>query len=309
MSTNQDRRAEARKRLREQMEAQARREKQLRIVAASVVAVLVLGLVGFVAWKKYDEKKAREHAENWAACEYAAAEGLPEKVDPKQFEAEGGKDMVKQAEDYNKKIDIAAKKKRDGQAPTGEQPRKGESEITLTTNRGVVQLTLDHSKAPCNVASFVALVKQKFYDDTPCHRLTVAAEAGPGIAVLQCGDPTGTGISGPGYQIDDEKPTDLAASPDGQGVVYPRGTVAMAKSQTPNSAGGQFFLVYKDSPLPADYSVMGTIDEAGLKVLDAIAKDGTKSTDPSSPDSETPKKPVVIEKATLDGQEGLPEAS
>ena len=307
MSTNQDRRAEARKRLREQMEAQARREKQLRIVAASVVAVLVLGLVGFVVWKKYDEKKAREHAENWAACEYAPSEGLPEKIDPKEFEAQGGADMVKQAEDYNKKIDIAAKKKRDGEAPTGEQARRGTSEISLTTDRGVIPLKLDHSKAPCNVASFVGLVKQKYFDDTPCHRLTVADEGGQGIAVLQCGDPTGTGISGPGYQIVDEKPTDLPASPDGQGVVYPRGTVAMAKSQTPDSAGSQFFLVYQDSPLPPEYSVMGTIDEAGLKVLDAIAKDGTKSTDPNDPDSETPKKPVAIKTATLDGQTDFPQ--
>src|SRR5699024_12708078 len=80
----------------------------------------------------------------------------------------------------------------------------------------------------------------------------------------------------------------------------------MAKSQAPDSAGSQFFLVYEDSQLPPEYSVMGTIDEAGLEVLDEIADAGVKSDDPSDPDNQVPAEEVVIETAELVGQQGLP---
>ena len=130
------------------------------------------------------------------------------------------------------------------------------------------------------------------------------------LAVLQCGDPTGTGLSGPGYTVKDEPPTDLAPGAAGasgqQAVVYPRGTVAMAKSQQPDSAGSQFFLVYKDSQLPPDYSVMGTIGEPGLQVLDAIAKDGVKNDDPKSEDNQVPKKPVTIDTAVAGEDQNIP---
>ena len=89
--------------------------------------------------------------------------------------------------------------------------------------------------------------------------------------MLQCGDPTGTGTGGPGYTIPDELPTDAGPSPRAAAVTYPRGTVAMAKTAQPNSGGSQFFLVYADSTLPPDYTVFGTIDDAGLATIDAIA--------------------------------------
>lgn len=304
MSTNQERRAEARQRLREQMEAQARREKQLKIAAASTVAVLLLGLVGVVVWNKQQEARAAEHAANWMTCDYPASEP-PQKVDPKQI-AESGQGTEKDARDYNANIDKINETKRDVQAPTGEQPRRGTAQIALTLDRGEVPLTLDREKAPCNVASFVGLTEQKYFDDTPCHRLVDIKEE-PGMSVLQCGDPSGTGQGGPGYTIVDEKPTDLAPETGGTGtVIYPRGTVAMAKSQMPDSAGSQFFLVIADSALPPEYSVVGTIAEPGLKVLDAIAKDGVKNKDKNSPDNQVPKKPISIESAVLVSQDGLP---
>lgn len=311
MSTNQERRAEARQRLREQMEAQARREKQLKIAAASTVAILLLGLVGVVVWNKQQEARAAEHAANWMTCDYPATEP-PQKVDPKQI-AESGQGTEKDARDYNANVDKIEKSTRDVQAPTGEQPRRGTAEIALTLDRGEVPLTLDREKAPCNVASFVGLVEQKFFDDTPCHRLVDIKEE-PGMSVLQCGDPSGTGQGGPGYSIVDEKPTDLAPAAGGPeaaasgAVTYPRGTVAMAKSQMPNSAGSQFFLVIGDSALPPEYSVVGTIGEPGLEVLDAIAKDGVKSKDQNNPDNQVPRKPISVEKAVLVSQDGLPEA-
>lgn len=307
MSTNQERRAEARQRLREQMEAQARREKQLKIGAAAVVAVVLLGIVGIVVWNKAEQARAEEYAANWLTCEYPEDTSTPEKVDPEEFK-EDGPEVMAEAKRYNERIDTIADTKRDGQSPTGDQPRRGTAAVTIDTNSGEIPLTLDRADAPCNVASFVSLAEQKFFDETECHRLTVAEE-GASLSVLQCGDPTATGLSGPGYSVVDEPPTDLAVAEDGSGMtVYPRGTVAMAKSQTPNSAGSQFFLVYEDSTLPPEYSVMGTVDESGLEVLDKIADAGIKSNEPGDADYQQPTKPVEIEKVTVGAQEGLPEA-
>lgn len=306
MSTNQERRAEARQRLREQMEAQARREKQLKIGAAAVVAVVLLGIVGVVVWNKAEQARAEEHAANWIACDYPATQPR-EKVNPEDYKDQGP-EMVAEARKFNEQTDEINKTKRDGEAPSGEQPRRGTAEVTITTDTGDIPMVLDREGAPCNVASFIGLAEQGFFDDTECHRLTVADETSK-LSVLQCGDPTGTGQSGPGYTVVDEPPTDLAAVEDGTGMsVYPRGTIAMAKAQTPNSAGSQFFLVYKDSELPSEYTVMGTISESGLTVLDKIAAGGTKSKDASSPDSQKPKNVPEIVTVSVGAQEGLPEA-
>ncbi|KAA0919628.1 peptidylprolyl isomerase [Dietzia sp. ANT_WB102] len=306
MSTNQERRAEARQRLREQMEAQARREKQLKIAGASVVVVVLLGIVGVVVWNKAEQARAEEYAANWITCEYPQDTSPVEKVDPAQFQDQGP-EVVAEARRFNAQVDEVEKSKREVEPPSGDQPRKGTADITITTGSGEIPLVLDREGAPCNVESFVHLAQQQYFDDTKCHRLTIGRKESQ-LSVLQCGDPTGTGLSGPGYSVVDEPPTDLPVAEDGSGMsVYPRGTVAMAKSQAPNSAGSQFFLVYEDSMLPPEYSVMGTIGDAGLKVLDKIAKTGTKSDDQSNPDSEVPRRPVVIEKVTVGAQEGLPE--
>ena len=305
MSTNQERRAEARQRLREQMEAQARREKQLKIAGAAVVVVVLLGIVGVVVWNKAEQARAEEYAANWVTCEYPAETPM-EKVDPAQFEDQGP-EVVEEAERFNEQIDEIEETKREVEPPSGDQPRRGTAQITIATNAGDIPLELDRAGAPCNVESFVHLAEQSYFDDTECHRLTIGEE-GAELSVLQCGDPTGTGLSGPGYSIVDEPPTDLPVAEDGSGMsVYPRGTVAMAKSQAPNSAGSQFFLVYEDSMLPPEYSVMGTIGESGLEVLDRIAEGGIKSDDPMSEDYQAPRRPVQIEKVTVGAQEGLPE--
>jgi peptidyl-prolyl cis-trans isomerase B (cyclophilin B) len=166
--------------------------------------------------------------------------------------------------------------------------------VSLQTNQGPIPLTLDRSTGPCAVESFVSLVNAGYFNDTPCHRLTT----GEGLRVLQCGDPTGTGTGGPGYTINDEPPTGLAPAPSGGGtVVYPRGTVAMAKTQAPDSGGSQFFLVYADSTLPPEYTVFGTVGEEGLATLDAIAEDG--SDDANGPGDGAPRTPVIIQAATV----------
>lgn len=155
--------------------------------------------------------------------------------------------------------------------------------MVLGFNRGIISIALD-KKAPATVASMAFLSRQKYFDNTQCHRLTTE-----GIFVLQCGDPTATGTGGPGYTIPDENlPT--GSSPV---TVYPRGTVAMANAGA-NTGGSQFFLVYKDSPLPPNYTVWGRMT-SGLDVLDAIAADGTASGTADAP----PKTAVVITSATI----------
>lgn len=142
----------------------------------------------------------------------------------------------------------------------------------MTTNQGPIGLVLDRAEAPCTVNSFESLASQGYFDDTNCHRLTTSA----GLEVLQCGDPSGTGTRGPGYEFGNEYPT-TAFEPDDPAlsmpVVYPRGTVAMANAGA-DTNGSQFFLVYADSALPPQYTVFGTISDEGLATLDGIAAAG-----------------------------------
>ena len=153
---------------------------------------------------------------------------------------------------------------------------------TIKTNRGKIVINLLNSNAPCTVNSFVSLASQKFFNNTPCHRLTTAS-----IYVLQCGDPTGTGTGGPGYVFYTEN---LA------GAKYPAGTIAMANSNTADSNGSQFFLVYKDTPLPAKYTPFGTI-ASGLNILQTVAKAGSDNS--NGPGDGHPKKKVQIESVTI----------
>jgi peptidyl-prolyl cis-trans isomerase B (cyclophilin B) len=139
----------------------------------------------------------------------------------------------------------------------------GQVQATMATTLGDFGLTLDADKAPCTVNSFVSLTEQNYYDDTPCHRLTTLEESG--IAVLQCGDPSGTGSGGPGYTYADEV--------DGS-ETYGPGTLAMA-NRGADTNGSQFFIVFDDSPLPPDYTVFGRVDQAAVDAITALAAKGT----------------------------------
>jgi peptidyl-prolyl cis-trans isomerase B (cyclophilin B) len=181
-----------------------------------------------------------------------------------------------------------ASKKVNG-VPPAKPTEKSDVKVDLTTNRGDIELTLHGAKAPCTTNSFTFLAAQKYFDATSCHRLTTA-----GIFVLQCGDPTGSGGGGPCYQMAEENLTAFGA-PNAQGsVIYPRGTIAMARTQEPGTGGSQFFLVYKDSPLPPNYTPFGTISK-GLDVIDTIAKGGSTPVNDGKPNTS-----VTITKATVE---------
>ncbi len=167
-------------------------------------------------------------------------------------------------------------------------------QAVMTTNAGTIGLQLDNGKAPCTVNSFVSLAQQGFFDDTPCHRLTAAAD----LAVLQCGDPTGTGAGGPGYRFVNEYPTNQYRPFDPllkQAVRYPRGTLAMANAG-PDTNGSQFFIVYRDSLLPPTYTVFGQVDATGLATVDKIAGAGISG----DPEDGRPTKPVTISAIRLE---------
>jgi cyclophilin family peptidyl-prolyl cis-trans isomerase len=155
-----------------------------------------------------------------------------------------------------------------GTPPTPEAtPATGTSTLLMSTDQGDLTLTLDKSKAPCAAASFGYLAQQAFFDGSTCHRLVVQ----PSFGVLQCGDPTGTGSGGPSYKYAEE------VTPE---TTYPRGTIAMAKTQAPGTTGSQFFLCFVDTELPPEYTVVGTVDEAGLAVLDTVAAGGIEGAGP-----------------------------
>ena len=163
---------------------------------------------------------------------------------------------------------------------------EGTTTLLMSTGQGDLTLTLDHAQAPCAAASFTYLAEKQFFDGSPCHRMV----NGESFGVLQCGDPSGTGQGGPTYKYAEE------VTPE---TTYPRGTIAMANSGAPGSTGSQFFLVFTDAQLSPDYTVVGTIDEAGLAVLDKIAEAGNDGSLEPSPGGGKPNVPVVIESMTV----------
>ncbi len=152
------------------------------------------------------------------------------------------------------------------QAPAADLPTAGitesnKAQITFTTNQGEIVIETLPALAPLTVNALAALAQKNYFDNTICHRLTTE-----GIFVLQCGDPTGTGTGGPGFNIPDEN------LPEPIENNYPAGTVAMANAG-PGTSGSQFFLVYQDTTLGPDYTIWGTIT-SGLEIVQTIASSG-----------------------------------
>jgi len=169
---------------------------------------------------------------------------------------------------------------------------------TINTNLGKIGINLLNSKATCTVNSFVHLASAGFWNNSQCHRVTTTG----GLYVLQCGDPyakatakltcaqrTGSpGTGGPGYEF---------ASENLKGATYNAGTIAMANSGGSATNGSQFFLVYKNSSLPAQYTPFATIT-SGMDILQKVAKAGT-TCNYSGPGDGAPKEKVIIDSVTI----------
>jgi cyclophilin family peptidyl-prolyl cis-trans isomerase len=132
---------------------------------------------------------------------------------------------------------------------------------TLHTNHGDIEIEFDAVQSPLTVNNFVFLARDGFYDGVIFHRVI------PGF-MIQGGDPTGTGMGGPGYRFRDEL--------EGPGR-YARGTVAMANAG-PNTNGSQFFIMHSDYGLPHNYSIFGNVT-SGMDAVDSIAATPTGAQD------------------------------
>lgn len=175
--------------------------------------------------------------------------------------------------------------------PPTEVPAKATETLTFNTNLGPISAKVDLAKVPCTAASFKHLAEKNFYNNSKCHRLVTE-----GLQVLQCGDPSATGdgyresdgTGGPTYRFAEENlPVDKRPA-------YPEGVIAMAKTAEPSSTGSQFFIVFGDTELSPDYTVLGTIT-AGMDVVKKVAADGHNNAFGESAGGGNPKTELVIE--------------
>lgn len=132
--------------------------------------------------------------------------------------------------------------------------------VTIEMESGdKIKLELEPNIAPNTVANFVALAEDHFYDGLIFHRVI------PDF-MIQGGDPNGVGTGGPGYSI----PGEFASNGFENNLKHERGVISMARSQNPDSAGSQFFIMVKDTPqLDGDYAAFGKVIE-GMDVVDQI---------------------------------------
>lgn len=137
--------------------------------------------------------------------------------------------------------------------------------VTITMENGsIMTAELYPEIAPNTVNNFISLVKKGFYDGLIFHRVISGF-------MLQGGCPLGRGYGDPGYSIRGE----FKLNGFKNDLKHTRGVLSMARSQSPNSAGSQFFIMHKDSPhLDGQYAAFGCIT-SGLDVVDAIAETET----------------------------------
>ena len=147
---------------------------------------------------------------------------------------------------------------------------------------GVIVAELYPHIAPNTVNNFVSLINEGFYDGLIFHRVI------PGF-MLQGGCPLGQGYGDPGYSI----PGEFSKNGFKNDLKHSRGVLSMARSQAPDSAGSQFFIMHEDSPhLDGSYAAFGCVTK-GLDVVDAIASVETDGGD-------RPKAEQRMERVTVD---------
>ena len=152
---------------------------------------------------------------------------------------------------------------------------------------GIITAELYPEVAPNTVSNFVSLISAGFYDGLIFHRVI------PGF-MLQGGCPLGQGYGDPGYSI----PGEFSKNGFANDLKHTRGVLSMARSQAPDSAGSQFFIMHEDSPhLDGSYAAFGCVT-SGLDVVDAIAAVSTDGND--RPRTEQRMKTVTVETFGVD---------
>lgn len=146
----------------------------------------------------------------------------------------------------------------------------------------IIKVELYPEVAPNTVNNFISLINKNFYDGTIFHRVIEGF-------MIQGGDPDGTGMGGPGYGIKGE----FSGNGFDNDLKHSRGVISMARSQNPDSAGSQFFIMHADSPhLDGQYAAFGKVIE-GMEEVDRIASVKKNFRD-------KPKKDEVMEKVSVE---------
>lgn len=142
--------------------------------------------------------------------------------------------------------------------------------VTIEMENGKkIKVELYPDKAPNTVNNFLSLVESGFYDGLIFHRVIKGF-------MIQGGDPTGTGMGGPGYTIKGEFALNGFKQND---IKHLKGVISMARTNMPNSAGSQFFIMHENSAfLDGQYAAFGKVIE-GMEAVDEIACVATNSQD------------------------------
>lgn len=140
--------------------------------------------------------------------------------------------------------------------------------VRIETTKGAVTIRLRPDLAPKHVERIQTLIREKFYDGVPFHRVIAGFMA-------QTGDPTGTGEGGSKYP-------DLKAEFSKES--FRRGTVGMARTADPDTANSQFFICFAAAPwLDGQYTIVGEVTE-GMDVIDRLKKGSSASGQVAGPD-------------------------
>lgn len=160
--------------------------------------------------------------------------------------------------------------------------------VTITMeNNDEIKVELYPNIAPNTVNNFISLAESGFYDGLIFHRVI------PGF-MIQGGDPKGTGAGGPGYEIKGE----FSSNGFENDVKHERGIISMARTQAPDSAGSQFFIMVADAnSLDGDYAAFGKVT-AGMDVVDSIVSVKTNKQDKPLEDQKI--KQVTVETFGID---------
>lgn len=158
--------------------------------------------------------------------------------------------------------------------------------VTFETTAGTIKAELYPEIAPNSVNNFISLIQKGFYDGIIFHRVISGF-------MIQGGDPDGVGTGGPGYSIKGE----FSQNGFENNLEHKRGVLSMARSQMPDSAGSQFFIMHKDAPhLDGAYAAFGKVTE-GLEAVDQIASTNIDYRD-------APLEPQIMTKVTVETFDG-----
>ena len=163
--------------------------------------------------------------------------------------------------------------------------------VTIEMENGnMIKVELYPETAPNTVRNFISLVRKGFYNNTIFHRVIPSF-------MIQGGDPEGSGMGGPGYSIKGE----FSGNGFTNNLKHDRGVISMARSQRPNSAGSQFFIMVAKSPhLDGQYAAFGKVTE-GMEEADRIVS--VKRDHNDGPREEQKMKTVTVDTFGVDYDE------